>query len=402
MAAAGKRRRFGTTWWGQAWVQSLEGRAALDPNRLPRGRTYARSGAVGALSVAPGLISAQVQGSRRRPYDVAVRVRQFDAVQWGALVDLVAAQVGHAAALLDGELPTEIVDDAAAAGLELLPGPGDLQPRCSCPDWADPCKHSAAVCYLMADSMDADPFALLLLRGLGRDEFLARVRVRRGQMAGLGAGAGAVGGRTNPALDQGVRASQVWAADRDTLPALPRIPMPPARPGRASALLGTAPPPATSDDLGALDRLATDAIARAHALALGDGVTHLDLNPEMDLARWASTLIGRPDFEVLARGTGMSGRELFRRALGWRYGGEAGVRALLDVWHPGPDALAEGRTLLGDGARVWRNRVTLGDRQVRLGRDGRWYPFRKSGVGWDPAGPPTAVTDQAVNENLED
>src|SRR5205807_2391912 len=83
---------------------------------------------------------------------------------------------GHAAALLDGELPPEIADDAAGAGLDLLPGGGEVGPRCDCPDDADPCKHSAAACYLLADTLDADPFALFLLRGRTRDQVLAGLR----------------------------------------------------------------------------------------------------------------------------------------------------------------------------------------------------------------------------------
>ena len=126
-----------------------------------------------------------MRGSRAQAYRVTVRVRRFTDDEWAALAAAVAARARHSASLLDGELDPSIVDDARAAGTELLPGPGDLQPRCSCPDWADPCKHSAAVCYLVADLLDADPFDLLLLRGRSRDEFLAQVRhTRRADGAG--------------------------------------------------------------------------------------------------------------------------------------------------------------------------------------------------------------------------
>jgi uncharacterized Zn finger protein len=180
--AAGPRRRrggFGLTWWGDAWVTALEERARLDPNRLPRGRSYARGGTVGELAIGPGEVRAAVQGRRARPYQVRVRVRVLDADEWDRVLDAVAAQIGHAAALLDGELLPEVADDVRSAGTDLLPGPGELQPRCSCPDWADPCKHAAAVCYLVAGALDADPFSLLLLRGRRRDEVLAGLRARR-------------------------------------------------------------------------------------------------------------------------------------------------------------------------------------------------------------------------------
>jgi uncharacterized Zn finger protein len=173
------RRGFAASWWGLAWIDALENRARLDPNRLPRGRTYARQNRVHDLTVEPGLITARVAGSRRAPYRVTVRVRPFDAGEWDRLLDAVAGRAAHSAALLDGELTPDIVADAGGAGVELLPVAGEVQPRCSCPDWADPCKHSAAVCYLMGDRLDHDPFELLHVRGRPRDVVLADLRQRR-------------------------------------------------------------------------------------------------------------------------------------------------------------------------------------------------------------------------------
>src|SRR5712691_6590489 len=179
MTGAARRAAPGQTWWGRAWVDALEQRARLDPNRLPRGRDYAREGAVGELVLAPGEVRAHVQGRRMTPYEVRVRVRRFADVEWDQVLEAISAQLGHAAAMLDGELPPEVAADVAAAGLDLLPGAGEVGPRCTCPDDADPCKHSAAVCYLVADALDADPFAVLLLRGRTRGEVLAGLRARR-------------------------------------------------------------------------------------------------------------------------------------------------------------------------------------------------------------------------------
>ena len=153
------------TWWGRAWLVALEQRAQLDPNRLPRGRDYARSGAVGELVLAPGEARAEVRGRKRSPYLTRVRVRRFTDDEWDRVLDVICAQLGRAAAMLDGELPPEVTNDLASAGLSLLPGAGEVGPRCSCPDDADPCKHAAAVCYLVANALDADPFVALLLRG---------------------------------------------------------------------------------------------------------------------------------------------------------------------------------------------------------------------------------------------
>src|SRR5450755_2461765 len=178
-AAPGQGAAPGQTWWGRAWVEALEQRARLDPNRLPRGQEYARSGSVGELVLAPGEVRARVRGRKRAPYEVRIRVRQFADHEWDQVLDAISAQLGHAAAMLDGELPPEVAADVTAAGLDLLPVAGEVGPRCSCPDDADPCKHSAAVCYLVADALDADPFAVLLLRGRTRGEVLAGLRARR-------------------------------------------------------------------------------------------------------------------------------------------------------------------------------------------------------------------------------
>jgi uncharacterized Zn finger protein len=377
----GARRGFGTTWWGRAWIEALEQRARLDPNRLPRGRGYARSGAVGELTISPGEIRAAVQGSRRTPYTVQVRVRPFGSAEWERVLDVVAGQLGHTAALLDGELPPEVADDVAAAGLDLLPGPGEVGPRCSCPDWADPCKHAAAVCYLVADALDADPFALLLLRGRSKDEVLAGLRSRRRATAGA-----APDGIEVVAEDRGVVARAAYAA-ASTGPArsLPLPPLPPRRPGRPAALR-TDPPAASQVDRAALSALAEDAAARAWALAVGTSDGGLSLDPDTDLARRSAGLLGTPDLRSLAARAGLPARELSRWAIAWREGGAGGLAALRESWQPDPGDLAEGRAALAATARtvvVRGNRLTSGDLQLRLGRDALWYRFARSSGGWD-------------------
>lgn len=377
----GARRGFGTTWWGAAWIDALEGRARLDPNRLPRGRSYARSGAVAELSVAAGEVRAAVQGSRATPYQVRVRVREFSDAEWATLLAAVAAQVGHAAALLDGELTPEVLADVREAGLDLLPGPGELQPRCSCPDWADPCKHSAAVCYLVADALDTDPFTLLLLRGRDREAVLAGLRSRRGaERAGPARPAGA---------DPGVPARQAYAAAAAGLAALPAPPLPPESPGRLVGWGVTDTRPAGVDPA-ALIALAGDAVRRAHALALGTGDDCLGLWWEADLARRAEARLETPEFAVLAARAHVPADELRRWALAWRYAGAAGLDALGEAWSPPAEDLLEGRAALGGQARAWRNRLTSGPRQLRLGTDHRWHPYRRAGAAWEPAGPAAA------------
>ena len=397
----GGRSPFGTTWWGEAWTEALEQRARLDPNRLPRGRSYARSGAVGALSLDVGRIRALVQGSRAKPYSVTVRVRAFDDAEWTAVLDAFAAEIGHTAALLDGELPPDIARDVASIGLDLLPGPGEIQPSCTCPDWADPCKHAAAVCYLVADEVDRDPFGLLLLRGRSREEVLAALRSRR------------IGSRAlehhevGRLADGGIRARDAW---RHLEAAPPALPLPPEFAGRPSILFVDS----TSDvalDGGALRSLALDAAARALELALGGASSGLELTLDEDLARRATILVGPghqrvgPDFNELARRAGVTPRTLLRRALACQAGGPAALETLDGQWDPGRDAMAEGRRALGEGAVTRRNRVTLGGTQLRRARDGRWYPYRRSrGGSWEPdgpgvlLGPPTDTKEDVTDE----
>ena len=404
------------TWWGRAWVDALEQRARLDPNRLPRGRDYAREGAVGELVLAPGEARAQVQGRRMSPYDVRVRVRRFTDDEWDQVLDAICAQLGRAAAMLDGELPPQVAGDVAAAGLDLLPGAGEVGPRCTCPDDADPCKHSAAVCYLVADALDADPFTVLLLRGRTRGEVLAGLRARRRGVAaarpgtpgpadgrdvagaaGSGAAGDAADGARQVPADPGVDARAVLLSGAAPGP-VPVPPLPAARPGHPAALPMDPPTWRTGlrDDLLAL---AADAARRAWELAAGlSPDAGLSLSPDCDLARRAEHALGTPAFAALAANTGVSGPELTRQALAWRYGAATGLEVLRTEWDPGAEAadaaelMKAARTALRDAAEapasVTRNRVTAGRLQLRLGRDLLWYPYARSADAWEPAGPP--------------
>jgi uncharacterized Zn finger protein len=178
--------RFGLTWWGQRWIAALETLGRAYANRLPRGRTYARNGSVTDLTVAPGVVTARVHGSRRTPYRVSLRIPAFTEPQWTAATHALARQLRHAAALLDGRMPEDIDETLDAVGLSLFPTARDLTTTCSCPDEANPCKHVAAVHYTLAHTFDADPFLLPALRGRDRAALLAELRTARTGTAGPG------------------------------------------------------------------------------------------------------------------------------------------------------------------------------------------------------------------------
>ena len=397
------RRTFGNTWWGAAWVDALEHRAQLDPNRLPRGRTYARQDRVDRLEVEPGAVRAFVHGSRSVPYRVRLGVRPFTDDEWELALDAIAARAGHAAALLDGELDPGIVEDTQAAGVDLLPQAGELRPDCSCPDWANPCKHAAAVCYLTADLLDDDPFTLFLLRGRTRDEVLAEVRRRRSGTTGTTGSDGAdrAGAGTAPDIDPGVAARDAWAwtpADP------PRPPTPRSAPGRP-APWATDPPAGAPFTADGLRELAADAAERAWDMTRGDGRADLTLDPDADLARRASGALGTDRWAALLAATGESDRALRHLATAWRFGGEAALAAIGDPpWRADPLVMGAARDAVGAALKrygavaVRENRLTIPaiDVPLRLGRDGRWWRFEKRAGRWELAAPPAMDPDDLI------
>ncbi|MEU0677935.1 SWIM zinc finger family protein [Streptomyces sp. NPDC006172] len=378
---------FAESWWGNAWVSALE-EGALDVNRLARGRGYAEQGHVDAITVTPGHVLAYVQGSRPRPYRVQVRLRTLGDEDWERFLDAAVERPAHIAALLDKEMPESLAD----CGVPLLPEPGDLAPQCSCPDHGHPCKHAAALCYQTARLLDADPFVLLLLRGRGERELLDALSRRNAARAARAAQ------EREPEPLPGIRATDVLAAHElpplpPPLPAPPHPEQPPAYPSL----------PNGGPDSFALDQLATDAAARAHALlATGrDEVGELTL--WQDAVRLAAARPGsgltattRSLYSALATAAGRTPAELARAVAAWRQGGPDGLAVLEEPWDPPAGRFDRARPLLlaADlpAFRPWRNHLThpRGHVQLRFGREGLWYAY-ESEPGrddWWPRGTP--------------
>jgi uncharacterized Zn finger protein len=191
--ARSQRGDIGETWWSKRFLAALE--PLTDPNRLKRGRSYARSGQVMKLEVGPGRVGARVQGSRPEPYAVRIEVPPLAEDRWGRVEEAMAGQALFLAALLAGEMPRDIEEAFTAAGLSLFPTePRELATACSCPDWANPCKHVAATFYILAEAFDADPFLIFAWRGRGKDELIARLRARRARAGSPSAPDGVAGG----------------------------------------------------------------------------------------------------------------------------------------------------------------------------------------------------------------
>ena len=179
--ARSKRGAIGEQWWSRRFIGVLESHGLS--GRLARGRSYARAGQVLDFELSQGKVTARVQGSRARPYDVRIGVLPLTRPQWLRVQERLAARALFRAKLLAGEMPHEIEDVFAECGTPLFPrSASDLDMHCSCPDWGVPCKHLAAVCYVLAEEFDRDPFAMLAWRGKARDELLAALRkVRAGR-----------------------------------------------------------------------------------------------------------------------------------------------------------------------------------------------------------------------------
>lgn len=233
------RGAIGKTWWSKRFVAVLESFAL--GTRLTRGRSYARAGQVLSLTVAPGEVTASVQGSRTDPYQVRVALAPFPAEVWDRVEAALAAQAIYSARLLAGEMPPDIEEVFTGAGAPLFPRRlADLTLSCTCPDAAVPCKHLAATFYLLAEAFDADPFQLLHWRGRDRRTLLAHLRALRGGArqpalltAGEAGGAAADGGApTDPAGAARALAGLTSPPLSETLDRfwLPPVPLPARRP----------------------------------------------------------------------------------------------------------------------------------------------------------------------------
>ncbi len=178
--AKSKRGAFVKNWWATRWIKTME--RLVDAGRLRRGRTYARKGQVLSIEESKTGIKARVQGSRRGGYKISLMVDTLNNAQWEQVIDVLAEQAIFTAQLLAGEMPQEIEEAFNAAGVSLFPeNTAELVTDCSCPDWSNPCKHIAAVHYILGEQFDEDPFMLFRLRGRTQEQILADLRARRAE-----------------------------------------------------------------------------------------------------------------------------------------------------------------------------------------------------------------------------
>lgn len=177
--ALAENGQFGRNWWARRWIHAME--KLMDGRRLSRGQDYASQGQVLSMGEIKNGVAATVQGSRVKPYRVTIQVMPLKAEEWEKALEVLASQAVYAAKLLAGEMPENIEEAFQSAGLSLFPErPGDLVTQCSCPDWANPCKHVAAAHYILGDRFDEDPFLLFRMRGRSQEQVLEGLRLHRG------------------------------------------------------------------------------------------------------------------------------------------------------------------------------------------------------------------------------
>lgn len=163
-------RTIARSFWGKGWCDHLESFSDY-ANRLPRGRTYVRNGSVCHLGIQPGHVEAYVSGSEL--YQVHIRINELPAATWRAIKSQCSGHIGSMLELLQGKLSDQVMAIVTHRQQGLFPQPGEMQLKCSCPDWAVMCKHVAAVLYGIGSRLDHQPELLFLLRGVDAQELIA-------------------------------------------------------------------------------------------------------------------------------------------------------------------------------------------------------------------------------------
>ncbi len=386
------RHTFGTTWWGQAWIRSLEASRFAQEGRLGRGRTYARQDRVRDIELSPGRVDARVWGTSA--YYTQLGVRTLDADQWDRLMNVIVSKAVYSAELMAGSVPKGLAADASEAGAPLLPEVGDVTSNCSCPDDGDPCKHSAALCYVTADLIDTDPFALMFLRGRHRATVIEDLRERRAAAAGHDR-------RQRPDLPADGELIDPRVAFESTPTALPQA-LPLLRePGRPNPLRSSAPADSGLDTRG-LEGLAADAAQRARDMLVGEGTSGLGMSWQADLIRRAAQRHQRGlNAGALLELFDGTPEELEAGAIAWSIAGGPGITVATTKWTATAEELAPARAALLSGVpngkvRKAGNAVHLGDVQLRLDGSGDWWRFvAHERLGWVLAAGPFPSPDDA-------
>ncbi|MFI8203517.1 SWIM zinc finger family protein [Streptomyces sp. NPDC085937] len=412
-------RAGGQSFWARQWTAAVED-VWPEQQPLKQGRSLARSGRTGPLTVSPGRVDARTEeGERTCTTRLTLTVLDDDA--WDALWEKAADRPAETEALLAGELPEDLLEAVEDARVRMLPGYGDLDADCDCDTLGHPCPHAIALAYQLSWLLDDDPWLLPLIRGRSTQQAVEDLksalllRALAGDDADdpddpddlddaydvLGSEPSAPAGTPDPDAYAAQRAA--YARPATALPALPPLPEPPTVPEE----------PLTGIEADPLDRLAADAAVRAREL-----LAHLhgfDAAPPEPLDEWQDTVrlaATHPDpraVERLRAGCGRPADELDRAVAAWHTGGRTALEVLERSWIPTGQQTARARTALAVGwadelprIDIDGNHWTVTGRglQLRLGHDGRWYPYRRRDAVWWPVGPSHGDPAEALSDLL--
>ena len=281
------RGSIGEHWWSKRWIDALE-RFTI-ASRLSRGKTYARAGQVASIDITGGKLNAKVQGSSSRPYSVTIELVSLTAGEWKEVLAVMGDQAIFSAKLLCGEMPDNIEDAFKEAKIPLFPsGKRDLRTKCSCPDTANPCKHVAAVHYILAERFDEDPFLLFELRGRSKESIIETMRERRSKDVVSDDGPGDTSSTASlPATttrDGRVNPDPVsfWGT-KDEVPELPVTLRPPAMPHPMLKSLGASNMSIDGKPLEDILMLACDIVTRTATARFVDGSTGTGGSPAREM-----------------------------------------------------------------------------------------------------------------------
>jgi len=168
------------TWWGKSWNKNLESYSDYS-NRISRGRSYVRHGAVLDLKITQGKISALVQGSVAKPYQVTINIQSLPKDIWETLTNGCAGKLDSMQELLDGKFPKALSELFTAKGKGLFPAPKEISLKCNCPDYATMCKHVAAVLYGIGVRLDDDPSLFFALRDVKIEDLISETISKKAQ-----------------------------------------------------------------------------------------------------------------------------------------------------------------------------------------------------------------------------
>jgi len=318
---------------------------------------------VGHIEREPGLVRANVEGTTTAT--ASIGVQELPLSQWLGLVNQATREASLSAALLSGDVPADFAD-------RLLPERGEVHCDCTCSDGGEPCVHAAALLHAVGALFDSEPFALVLVRGRGRNDLINELRSRRAEAMGITQPEGSDLPR---GTDPETSAAEAWRKQPVPLESAPRTPL---RPG-SLITLAAAPPSDSGIGVAELRALVEDAAARAHGVLSGDGETGLSLGAGSDVVRRAAS----GDVAAISVEAKVPVEELASAARAWQFGGQAGLRASRRTWDASGADMRPGVEALGSESVVRANRVSAGRYQLRLDGDGLWWLFEADDdLGW--------------------